>query len=81
MTETVLPLHISTSLLADVQQDAGQAGVSVEEWFLKLASDRIRDKTVTERFFSRTPQPGDAQRLRDILGAVPHNPPMPGDEI
>ncbi len=55
--------------------------MSVEDWFVSLAAERIRDREVTERFFSRVPQPDDGQKLLEILASTNDDPPMPGDEF
>lgn len=81
MTETVIPVHLSGSLLEDVSQDADRSGMSLEDWLISLAEDRIRDKQVTERFFSRAPQNSDGKRLLEILDSTNDHPPMPGDEL
>jgi len=81
MTETVIPVHIPAALLPDVEQEAGRAGVSVDRWLLNLAADRIRDKVVTERFFTRTPQDSDGHAFLDILNSSHDHAPMIGDEL
>jgi hypothetical protein len=81
MMGTVIPIHVPAPLLQDLEQEAGRAGVSVERWLLNLAADRIRDKIVTERFFSRSPQSSDGQSLLDILNSTHDHPPLPGDEL
>jgi len=81
MIETVVPVHIPGALLPDVEQEARRAGVSVERWLLNLATDRIRDKVVTERFFTRTPQDADGQAFLDILDSSHDHAPLIGDEL
>jgi hypothetical protein len=81
MIETVIPVRLSGSLLQEASQDAERSGMSLESWLISLAADRMRDKHVTERFFSRAPQPTDGQRLLEILDSTNDHPPMPGDEF
>jgi|HubBroStandDraft_5_1064220.scaffolds.fasta_scaffold721250_2 hypothetical protein len=81
MTEAVIPVRLSGSLLQDVSQDADRSGLSLENWFVSLAVERMRDKQVTERFFSRTPQESDGRKLLEILDSTKDNPPIPGDEF
>jgi hypothetical protein len=81
MTEAVIPVRLSGPLLEEASQDASQSGQSLESWFVSLAAERMRDKQVTERFFSRVPQPTDGQRMLDILEKGGDNPPDPGDEL
>jgi hypothetical protein len=81
MMETVIPVHVPAPLLQGLEQEAGRAGVSVERWLLNLAEDGIRDKIVTQRFFSRSPQSTDGQSLLDILNSTHDHPPLPGDDL
>jgi len=48
---------------------------------LAFAADLTRDKVVTERFFSRTPQDSDGQAFMDILDSTHDHPPLIGDEL
>jgi len=81
MIETVIPVHVPAPLLQDLKQEADRAGVSVEHWLLNLAADRIREKIVTERYFSRIPQPSDGHSLLEILNSTRDNPPLQDDQL
>ncbi|HEY5329551.1 MAG TPA: DUF433 domain-containing protein [Acidobacteriaceae bacterium] len=48
---------------------------------LAFAADRVRERIVTERFFTRTPQDSDGQAFLDILNSSHDHPPLIGDEL
>jgi len=81
MSEAVIPVHLSGSLLQAASDQALRNGVSLEDWLLSVAADRVRDAYITEKYFSRKPQPGDAAEILAILDKAPNVPPMPGDEL
>jgi hypothetical protein len=82
MSETVLSVRISEPLYEDASQQARRAGISLEQWLLAVAADRVRDDQVADRFFRhRVPQELAGQMIREILDSVPDNPPDPGDEL
>ena len=81
MSEAVIPVHLSGSLLQAASDQAARSGISLEEWLRSIAAERIRDAYVTEKYFSRKPQPGDAAELLAILDMAADGPPMPGDEL
>jgi hypothetical protein len=53
----------------------------IQKLAIKRDPDRIRDKIVTERFFSGSPQPSDGQSLLEILNSTHDHPSLPGDEL
>jgi hypothetical protein len=81
MSEAVINVHLADPLLQGATQEAARLGLPIDEWLRRLAADRVRDAYVTEKYFSRTPQPGDAEELMAILAKTKDNPPMPGDEL
>ncbi len=81
MSEAVIPVHLSGPLLDAASDQAARSGISLEEWLRSIAAERVRDAYVTEKYFSRKPQPGDAAELLAILDMAPDGPPMPGDEL
>jgi hypothetical protein len=81
MTDAVIPVHLSGSLLEHVSQDADRSGMSVESWLIALAEERMRDRQVTERFFAHAPKDLDGKRFLEILNSTKDNPPLPGDEL
>jgi hypothetical protein len=81
MSEAVIPVHLSGSLLQGAADQAARSGISLEDWLRSLAEERIRDAYITEKYFSRKPQPGDGTELLAILDKAGTHPPMPGDEL
>jgi len=81
MSESVISVRLSDSLLEDASQAAARTGLSLEEWLRSVAADRVRDTYVLEKYFSRTPQPGDGEELLALLDKAPDLPPVPGDEL
>jgi hypothetical protein len=81
MSEAVIPVHLSGSLLQAASDQAARSGVPLEDWLRSVAADRVRDAYITEKYFSRKSQPGDAAEILGILDKAPDVPPMPGDEM
>ncbi len=81
MTETVIPVPIPGTLLEDFAQQAAQSGVSLGNWLVSVAEERVRDQRVSERFFQRRPQESDGKSLLSILDSANHGHPVPGDEL
>jgi hypothetical protein len=82
MSETFLSVGISESLYQEASQQARRAGVSLEQWLLAVAAERVRDEQVADRFFRhRVSQETAGQMMREILDNIPDNPPDPGDEL
>jgi hypothetical protein len=81
MSEAVIPVHLSGSLLQGAADQAARSGISLEDWLRSLAEERIRDAYVTEKYFSRKRQPGDGAELLAILDSTNDHPPLPGDEL
>jgi len=82
MSEAVIPVHLSGSLLQAAADQAARNGVSLEDWLRSVAADRVRDAYITEKYFSRKPRSGDAgKRMLEILNSTNDHPPLPGDEL
>jgi len=81
MSEAVISVHLSGSLLQGAADQAARSGISLEDWLRSLAADRVRDAYITEKYFSRKKQAGDAKELLAILDMARDGPPMPGDEL
>ena len=81
MSEAVIPVHLSGPLLLAASDQAARNGISLEDWLRSLAAEPVRDTYVTEKYFSRSPQPGDAVELLDLLDKTGERPPTPGDEL
>lgn len=81
MSEAVLAVRISDPLLSEASLQATRAGVSIEEWLLAIASDRIRDEQVSERFFSRANHEPAGKTMLEILDSANDGPPIQGDEV
>jgi len=81
MSEVVLSVHISDPLLSEASLQATRAGVSIEEWLLSVAAERIRDEQVAGRFFVRTPDGSAGQTMLEILDSASDGPPMKDDEV
>jgi len=81
MSDAVIPVHLSGSLLQGAADQAARNGISVEDWLRSLAAERVRDAYITEKYFSRKAQAGDAEELLAILDMAPDVPPIPGDEL
>ena len=84
MSEAVVAVHMPDSLLQSASAEANRRGVSVEEWLLKIAEERVLLEQRSERFFrlaaQRTPEE-NCRTLRELLDKAPDGPPMPGDEL
>jgi len=81
VNEAVIPVRMTEPMLGEALQRAERAGLSVGQWLISVAAERIRDEQVAARFFSRTPQQDDGQKLMDLLAETRNNPPNPGDEL
>ena len=81
MSEAVIPVHLSGPLLQAASDQAARNGISLEDWLRSLAAERVRDAYITEKYFSRSPLPGDAAELFAILDKAGDHPPSPGDEL
>ena len=81
MVEAVIPVHLAGLLLEGATAQAVREGVSLEEWLRSLAAERLRTAYITEKYFTRSPEPGDAAELMQLLEKAPDLPPMPGDEL
>jgi hypothetical protein len=81
VNEAVIPVRMTEPMLGEALQQAERSGMSVEQWLISVAAERIRDEQVAARFFSRTPQHEDGQSLMDLLAKTRDNPPGPDDEL
>jgi hypothetical protein len=81
MSEAVLSVRISDPLLSEASLQAARAGVSIEEWLLSVAAERVRDEQVAERFFGRTPDGAAGQTMLEILDSANDGLPMADDEV
>lgn len=81
MSEAVLTVRISDPLLSDASRQAMRAGVSIEDWILSVAAERIRDAQVSERFFARAAQESAGRTMREILDSANDGVPITGDEV
>ena len=81
MSEAVLAVRISDPLLSEAALQAKRAGVSVEEWLVSIAAERVRDEQVSERFFSRANEESAGRTMLELLDSAKDGPPMQGDEI
>ncbi len=81
MSEAVIPVHLSGSLLQAASDQAARNGLSLEDWLRTLAAHSVRDAYVTDKYFSRAPEPGDEAELLAILDKAGNNAPDPGDEL
>ena len=80
MSEAVIPVHLSGPLLQGAADQAARNGISLEDWLRSLAAERVRDAYVTEKYFSRSPQPDDAAEMVAILDRA-NGKPIAGDEL
>lgn len=81
MSEAVIPVHLESPLLEGAQSQAAQEGISLEQWLLSLAGERLRTAYITEKYFSRSASPDDAAEMLRILDMVPDASPIPRDEL
>jgi hypothetical protein len=81
MGEAIIPVHLSGSLLQAASDQAARNGISLEDWLRSLAAERVRDAYVTEKYFMRSPQSGDAAEIFAILDKAGDQPLHPGDEF
>jgi hypothetical protein len=80
LSQSVVTVRLPDALLQDVSEQARLSGVSLEEWFVKLAADTLSEQRAAERFFNHPPSPEDAQTMREILNSINDGPTLPGDE-
>ena len=80
MSEAVVALRISDRLLSEASVQAIRAGLSIEEWLLSVAAERIRDAQVSERFFAQATQESAGRTMREILDSAHDGMPLAGDE-
>jgi hypothetical protein len=81
MSKAIISVELPDPLMHDAMLRAEKAGVSVPVWIRDMVADRIRDESITERFFLRRQRAGDAEEFLAILDKAPDGPPLPGDEL
>lgn len=73
-------LHLPDSLLEAVRRAAKQDGVSINQFLVIAAAEKI-SALQTAAFFEEKARKADFARYQKILDKIPAAPPVPGDEI
>lgn len=77
---TTLTLQIPDGVLQAIQQSAGEAGISVDQFLSSAAAEKLASWKSLDWLRAEAAR-GNRVDFERFLGAAPQNPPIPGDEI
>jgi HicB family len=81
MTRSTFPLKLPDSIKKEAARLAKEDGVSLNQWIAVAVAQKIGAVETAAEFFKRRAAGATREDFLRMLGRVPDNPPMPGDEL